>query len=334
MSIISFLKSKTFRNHFILALAAGIVLLWLSLKALDVYTRHGRYIEVPDLTGMQKEYAEQVIKRMHLRPVINDSIFDTTREKGSVASQNPAPGQEVKRNRAIYLTTVAILPEMVAMPDLTDLSFRQAQALLRTYGLVVGKLEYTPNIARNAVLQQKHRQGSIQPGTFIEKGTAIDLVLGTGEGSNYVNVPLVIGKTREEATMIIKSASLNVGQEVYLDEETTNPRVFRQSPNVLNAPHRLAMGSTVDLIYRSADSFDFQEYTQDVLGVKTPDLMGKTPWDVIEILEQNMLVIGEEVFDGNATTQNARVYKQTPDPGEQPEILKGTQINVWYRKAD
>ncbi len=334
MSIISFLKSKTFRNHFILALAAGIALLWFSLKALDVYTRHGHTIEVPDITGMDKEQAQRVLKRLHLRPVINDSIFDTTREKGSVASQNPAPGQEVKRNRAIYLTTVAILPEMVAMPDLTDLSFRQAQALLKTYGLEVGKLEYIPNIARNAVLQQKYRGGSIQPGTLVEKGTPIDLVLGTGEGSNYVNVPLLIGKTREEAIMLINNSSLNVGQEIYLDEVITNARVFRQSPNVMAGPQRLAMGSTVDLIYRSADSFDFSEYTQEVLGIETPDLTGKTPWEVMEILEKNMLIIGEEIFDANATTQNARVYRQSPSRAEKPEILKGTQINVWYRKSD
>ncbi|MFW5707344.1 MAG: PASTA domain-containing protein, partial [Bacteroidota bacterium] len=203
MKLISFLKSKTFRNHFLLALALGIALLWFSLKALDIYTRHDRTIEVPNLDGIDQEQAEEILRDMNLRPVVNDSIFDTSREKGSVASQNPAPGVEVKRNRTIYLTTVAILPEMVAMPDLTDLSFRQAQSLLYTYGLKVGNLEYVPSIARNAVLEQKYNQGAIQPGTPVEKGTAIDLVLGTGEGSQYTNVPLVIGKTREEAIMLI-----------------------------------------------------------------------------------------------------------------------------------
>lgn len=334
MSLISFLKSKTFRNHFLLALAAGIALLWFSLKALDVYTRHGRTIEVPDLTELEKEEAQALLKRMDLRPVINDSIFDDTRERGTVAVQNPAAGAEVKRNRTIYLTVVAMLPEMVAMPDLTDLSFRQAQSLLTTYGLKVGTLEYVPSIARNAVMQQKYNQGSIQPGTPVEKGTAIDLVLGTGEGSNYVNVPLVIGRTREEAIRIINSSSLNIGEEIFLDESEENLRVYRQSPNVLETSRQLAMGSTVDLYYRSEDEFDFEEYRKEVLGIITPNLIGKTPWEVVEILEENMLVLGEEVFENNVSTQNARVYMQDPDFNEQPTIFRGAQINVWYKHQD
>ncbi|MFW5725158.1 MAG: PASTA domain-containing protein [Bacteroidota bacterium] len=334
MKLISFLKSKTFRNHFLLALALGIALLWFSLKALDIYTRHDRTIEVPNLDGIDQEQAEEILRDMNLRPVVNDSIFDTSREKGSVASQNPAPGVEVKRNRTIYLTTVAILPEMVAMPDLTDLSFRQAQSLLYTYGLKVGNLEYVPSIARNAVLEQKYNQGAIQPGTPVEKGTAIDLVLGTGEGSQYTNVPLVIGKTREEAIMLINSSSLNIGQEVFMGESTDSLRVYRQSPNVLNRPHQLAMGSTVDLYYRSAEEFDFEEYTQELLSVPNPDLTGKSPLEVVEILEGSLLVIGEEVFEENATTQNARVYRQEPNPEEQATILRGTEINIWYRPEE
>jgi eukaryotic-like serine/threonine-protein kinase len=333
MSLISFLKSKTLLHHILIALALAIVLLWVSLKMLDFYTRHNSYIEVPDVNGMEIRQAEQVLKRMDLRPVINDSIFDTNRAKGTIAGQNPIPGSEVKKNRTIYLTAVAILPEMVAMPDLTDLSFRQAQALLTAHGLQVGQLEYVANIARNAVLQQKYNNGTIQPGTSVEKGTAITLVLGTGEGSNFVNVPLVIGKTREEAALIINAASLNVGQEVYLDENTENVRVYKQSPNALTSTQQVGMGTTIDLYYRSADAFDFQEYTRETLGTTTPDLTGKTPWEVMEILDNAQLLLGEEYFEGNSTTQNARVYKQNPDATAQPSILKGSKVDVWYNRG-
>jgi eukaryotic-like serine/threonine-protein kinase len=333
MNLITFLKSKTFRLHLIIAIVSGIVLLWVSLKMLDQFTRHGRTVEVPNLVGLNREQAQQVLKRMNLRPVINDSIFDTTREKGSVASQNPLAGAEVKKNRTIYLTTVAILPEMVAMPDLTDLSFRQAQALLQAHGLLVGQLEYVPNIARNAVLQQKFNRGTIQPGTSIEKGTAINLVLGTGVGSSFVTVPLVIGKTREEAIALINSSSLNVGQEVYLDDTNENLRVYQQSPNALKIREKVSMGSTIDLYYRSTETFNFDEYTKEILSAATPNLIGKTPWEVQEILESSLLILGEEVFENNATTQNARVYRQSPDSKEQPTILRGSQIDIWYTKG-
>ncbi len=334
MKIIAFFKSKTFRNHLLLAIAAGIALLWFSIKGLDIYTRHGRTIEVPDLDGMEQKQAEQVLKRMNLQPVINDSIFDSSREKGTVAGQNPIAGAEVKRNRTIYLTTVALLPEMVAMPDLTDLSFRQAQSSLETYGLKVGNLEYVPDIARNAVLQQKYNQGTIQPGTPIEKGTTIDLVLGTGEGSSYVNVPLVIGKSREEAIRMINTSSLNVGQEVFMDEDTDSVKVYRQSPNVLNRPQQISMGSKVDLYYRSAEEFDFEEYTRELLSVPTPNLIGKSPREVQETLEETLLILGEEIFEEGATSQNAKVYRQEPDFEEEPTILRGTEIKLWYNSEE
>ncbi len=334
MSIISFIKSKTFRNHILLAVAAIIALLWLSLKALDLYTMHGKTITVPDLEGVQTEEAERILQDMNLRAVINDSIFDSEREKGSVATQNPAPGNEVKKNRTIYLTTVAILPEMIAMPDLTDLSLRQALAMLETHGLQAGRLEYVPNIARNAVLQQQFNRGTIEPGTMVEKGTRIDLVLGDGAADTRVYVPLLIGKTRDEAIQLLNSSSLNVGQEVFLDDETEGLRVYRQSPSVNERRERLEMGSTVDLYYRSDSIFDFEEYLTETLSVETPNLMGKSPEEVFQVLRENFLVTGNEVFDNNVSVTQARAYRQDPDPLDQPLIMRGESIDVWYRHKD
>lgn len=334
MSIISFVKSKTFRNHLLLAFALIIVMLWLSLKALDVYTRHGRTITVPDLSGMPTEEAKSTLNRMNLRYTINDSIFDSQAEKGTVASQNPEKYTEVKRNRTVYLTTVAILPEMTTMPDLTDLSLRQALALLQTYGLKAGNLEYVPSIARNAVLQQKFNQGTIEPGTTIEKGTAIDLVLGTGEAGTSVIVPMVVGRTREEAIQLINSASLNLGDEVFLDDETEQARVYRQSPNAMYSTHRVPMGSKVDLYYRSEKNFDFEEYEEQTLFVNNPDLINKSPQEVLQMMESSFLILGNEVYDPNISEANARVYRQDPDPTHEPRLLRGTEINVWYHDKE
>jgi eukaryotic-like serine/threonine-protein kinase len=331
MSVLSFIKSKTFRNHLILAIAAGIGLLWFSLKMLDVYTMHGKTITVPDLEGMTPDESQRVLKRMNLRQVVNDSIFDSNREKGTISSQNPLSGVDVKKNRTIYLTMVATMPEMIAMPDLTDLSLRQAMALLETYGLKVGRLEHVPNIARNAVLQQKFKNGTIEPGTLIEKGTAIDLVLGTGVADTNVPVPLLIGKTRDEAINLLNLSSLNIGQEVFLDEDDVNVKVFRQSPSVIGRREFLPLGSTVDLYYRSVEEFDFEEYIIETLSVSTPDLYGKSPEDVFQILQEMNLAVGEEVFEGNVPVQNARVYRQEPDFSNTPSIIRGSRINIWYR---
>mgnify|MGYP001089877463 CR=1 FL=1 len=334
MDLNAFIRSKLFLHQLVLAFALGIFIIWGTLKLLDIYTHHGRTVTVPDLEGLPESDVQSVLKSQGLRYYINDSIFDDTREKGSISAQDPAPGTEVKRNRTIYLTMVAMMPEMVPMPDLTDLSYRQAVARLETYGLRPGVLEYRPDIARNAVLQQKFQGGAIEPGTLVEKGTPIDLVLGEGLGENIVLVPMLIGKTRQEAVQGLNAATLNIGAEFFLDEEESDVRVYRQTPDPVSRNHYLQAGSTVDLYYRSPKAFDFEKYLEELLTVPVPLLFGKTPDEVGETLRQLGLEIGDEVFEHNVGYRDARVYRQEPEYEVDTMIRKGERVNIWYRAVD
>lgn len=336
MSFRNYILSKHFFKQLLLAVSITIAIMWGSLKLLDLYTLHGRGIDVPDLEGLQLTDAKELLLEYNLRYVINDSIFDNRRDKGSIAMQDPAAGTEVKKNRTIYLTTVAVLPEMVSMPDLTDLSRRQAMALLETHGLSVGRIEYKPDIARNVVLEQKYQDGIIEAGAPVAVGTKINLVLGEGVGENIALVPFVIGMTPEEATRTLISASLNLGgQSFYNEEDTINKedkklRVYRQSPDPLGDPVYLQAGSTVDLVYRSAASFDFEAYLEKLLTVPMPDLIGMGPEEVATRLEAMGLVLGNEIFEEDIHPDFAVVVRQEPSFDEERRMYKGEQINIWY----
>ncbi len=333
MTVWDFILSKVFLRQLAFAAALSVVIIWGVLKMLDLYTLHGRTIEVPELHGHHKDEAADILEANNLRYVINDSIFDDDLEKGSVARQNPAPGTEVKRNRTIYLTTVAILPEMVPMPDLVDLSRRQAISLLETHGLSVGQLEFQPDIARNAVLKQKYKDGAIEPGTLVEVGTPIDLVLGEGLEENIAIVPMVLGMTPEQAIRTLNNASLNLGEETYMNGEEDDVKVYLQEPNPVDEPKYLEAGSEVNLYYRSTADFDFEEYMEQLLSVPIPDLRGLTPEQVESRLERLELELGLETFDEEATRENARVYRQEPEYEEGMIIRKEKTIDVWYRPA-
>ena len=334
MNFWDFVKSKVFLRHVILAAAAGIVVLWVSLKLLDLYTLHGHSITVPDLNGLTEQEASTILEKMDLSYMVNDSIFDDERPKGTIASQDPAPGIAVKKNRTIYLTKVAVLPEMVPMPNLVDLSMRQALALLENYDLRVGNMEYRHDIAQNAVLEQKFNNGKIEAGTMVEKGTAIDLVIGKGLGESTVEVPFLLGKTRNEAIAALHAVSLNVGTEEFLDNESDDPRVYQQSPDASLQKQRLLAGSAVNLVYRSGNSFDFEEYLSEMEGVPVPLLFGKDPEEVRAALEENMLELGNETFENNVSRQNARVFRQEPEYNQDNLVKRGTKVNVWYRSID
>lgn len=260
MSIVQFLKSKTFFKHLALMALSLVLLVFIAFMLLKVFTKHGQARVVPNFIGLQPEALENMKEARGFDFVIVDSVFDDTKPKGSIVDQDPYPDEKVKSGRKVYLTVIAKLPERVSMPDLKDLTLRQATAVLETYGLKVGVLRYVPDIARNAVLGQYHKGQVIEPGTQIEKKSVIDLVLGQGTTTERIELPLLIAKKRSEAIKMLHSMGLNVGKEVYLDgNDTTKARVFRQSPSLMQRRY-VNMGDAVDLWYRSSSRFNFDDY--------------------------------------------------------------------------
>jgi eukaryotic-like serine/threonine-protein kinase len=140
MSLFKFIKSRYFWIHLGLMFGVGIILLWLSLKFLDLYTSHGQQIKVPDFKGLSIGDLEKFADDHDLRCIIIDSVFDLSLKKGIVVMQDPAAGTKVKDNRMVYLTVVAQKPERTSMPELLDLTLRQATAMLESYGLKIGNL--------------------------------------------------------------------------------------------------------------------------------------------------------------------------------------------------
>ena len=325
--------SKIFIRHLVFVLISGLFLLWLTMELLNVYTRHGRYIQVPDITGLTLDEAKDVLRDYNLRVTVNDSIHDATQEGGTIARQDPESGMEVKRKRRVYLSIVAVLPEQVAMPNLIDLSFRQATALLASYGLRIGNLSYRPDIGQNTILEQMIGTTPIEPGTLINKGTEIDLIIGQGIGQNLVSVPLLIGKTRSEAIALVQAASLGVGLEDFLDDPADDPRVYQQSPDPTLRTQFMRAGNMVNLVYRSGNRFDFEQHLNTIATVKIPLLSGKTPQEVRALLMENNLTLGNETREGSVS-DDMRVYRQYPEYDPYGRITIGTQVDVWYKPID
>ncbi|HBX53486.1 MAG: hypothetical protein A2275_17270 [Bacteroidetes bacterium RIFOXYA12_FULL_35_11] len=181
MSLKQFIFSKQFLKHFIISLILGNVLLWGSLFFVDIYTRHGEAIPVPNLNGITYNEAVKILDDLKMTCVITDSVYLSDKPKGMIVDQNPPADFHVKSGRLIFVTVNSMFPERVKMPDIVGVSLRQAQAVLETYGLKVGKCKYVPDIARNNVLKQSYKGKKISEGSIIEKGSRIDLVLGKGD---------------------------------------------------------------------------------------------------------------------------------------------------------
>ncbi len=211
MKFLAFLISKVFLKNLFRAIIITAVVIFGSLLFLHIYTGHGRVRQVPDFKGMSIEEVEKAAKKHKLQFVIIDSIYSQQVEKGHVVLQHPESGFNVKKNRKIFLTINAVKPEMIKVPNVVGLSLRQAKSLLETSGLIIGKLSFVPDLARNNVLKQKNNGIEIEEGDSLKKNAIIDLVLGKGLSNQKTPVPDLVSYDLEIAKQKILGSSLNLG---------------------------------------------------------------------------------------------------------------------------
>ncbi len=273
MSFFYFLGRRKFYLHFLIVICISIFLVWVVLKSMDVFTQHGDVYIVPDFDGQTiQQLSERGYDDYFIFEII-DSVYFKSKQKGTVVLQNPLPGSKVKQGRHVYLTIVAQAPEKVAMPNLKNLSLRQALVTLESNELIVGELEYVQYFARNAVVDQLLDDEPIEPDTELLKGAVINLVVGKGEFVVKVPLPFLIAMNQTEARKILHYNSLNVGREYFLDDDDiAHARVYKTDPETLTED-MLILGEPVNIWYRSDELIDFQEYLKQF----EPDTLAGDP---------------------------------------------------------
>jgi len=254
MSFLGFLFKKKFYIHLGISIVLSVVLLLIVIALLKTYTRHGEAYVVPDMEGMMYDrlYENEATRVFNF--LVTDSVYDNSLLPGSVIKQNPSAGSKAKEGRTIYLTVVSLTPKMSIMPELKDLTVRQAVTTLRTSGLKIRRLLFTPHFAGNSILGQYFISDTLLAGTEILEGSEIDLLAGLGE-NQISRVPFVVGLTRDEARGSLHMASFNTGREHYLDlADPMHSRVYRQYP-----PWNIEMfpGDSITLYFRSDLTYNF-----------------------------------------------------------------------------
>jgi len=235
MSLKEFILSKAFLKNLGLAAIIVIGFITILLLGLNLYTRHGQARPVPEFFGLTMQETEALAKKSKMKFQVIDSVYTTIVPRGCVAEQNPKPGFKVKKWRNILLTINAFRPEMVAVPDLINLPLRQANSLIESSGLVIGKKSYKADLSIDVVLSQLYNGKDITAGDSLVKGSIIDLVLGKGYSNQTTSVPDLLGMTLEDATDRINGTSLNLGafnfdNTIKSSEDSLSAFVFMQKP--------------------------------------------------------------------------------------------------------
>jgi beta-lactam-binding protein with PASTA domain len=249
--LIRYIEARIVLRNLVLAFLILIFGTVIIMQIMKIYTRHNIDLTVPDLSGLPLDEAARTAKEKDMLVEVFDSVFMSEMERGTVVMQHPEAGFKVKKNRKIFLTMNAINAEKIAMPDLVDLTFKQASAKIESFGLKLGQISYEPNIAVILVLAQRRHGRTLSPGDSIAKGTAIDLILGKGLSDEQSTVPNLVGLSLDQAKIAASDRFLSLGasvsdQTVVTPEDEQHATIFRQKP-VAAPGTTLPQGSAIDV---------------------------------------------------------------------------------------
>ena len=234
----NFLKSKILWINVIAAIVVVVMLGVLTLTFLKYYTRHGEFVITPDLKGLYEEEATSIAKQNMLRMEVVDSVYLRNEKPGVIVEQTPKAGSKIKSGRVVYLTINARATKQVVVPNVLNVSRRQAESTLKSLGFTVGDVEIVPSEYADLVLEIRYKGRAVEAGEQLPDGAVLSLKVGeNGEGyeGSMAFVPILIGLSRDAAEKKIEANELSVG-DVNFDIPPANESdkaqymVFRQSP--------------------------------------------------------------------------------------------------------
>jgi hypothetical protein len=168
------------------------------LKGIASYTNHNQAVHIPDVRGLQIEDAVPFFAQNMLRYVIVDSIFSKEKAPGAIVDLMPEANSKVKKNRIVSVTVNAKTEETAPIPDVTDISFRQAYALLSARGFIDVELKYVSGEYRDLSLGVEYGGKMVDSGTRVPLTAKLILVVSDGnimpqENDSIENILEIIG---------------------------------------------------------------------------------------------------------------------------------------------
>lgn len=241
---------KLFLKLAIFILIAGITLaVVMDLLVMPAYTNYNEGLTVPDVTKLSLEQAGENLEETGLRYEILERRSHTAYPANFIIDQEPAARSIVKPNRKVYLTVNTDVTPQTVVPNVVNMSLRNAEIQLENHGLTVGTRSYETSRFRNTILRQ-----SAAAGDTVSRGTVVNLAVSDGLGSRIVAVPDVMGLRLSEAQQQLINAGLRVDEIKFRPAQDTIPNTILE---ILPDKEELAEGQGVTLIV--SERFDARE---------------------------------------------------------------------------
>ena len=138
-------------------------------------------VKVPAATGKSREEATSILEKEGFVVNVTEG-YDHTVQNGYVISQSPEAGTTAPPGSSVTIRISQGADEnKVRVPNLVGMEEMDATVTLTELGLAVGNVTSTVN--EDASLAEKVCYQSYSVGSYVDKGTAIDISISTGPGT-------------------------------------------------------------------------------------------------------------------------------------------------------
>jgi len=255
-SIWAFLSAPIFLRNLAVMTGFFVLFFFLLKGCLNLYTNHGKSLEVHDYRGMTLNEAKQKARQRSFSVVVLDSVFLLNRSPNEVIDQTPRPFSQVKENRNIYLTITRSVPPEVPLPSLIGSDeFEQYRRKLERLNidLVVRDKQYDRKLEENTILYLYYDGEQIAPqdlesGVKVPKGSTVGAVISV-RNTGQAQVPNLVCQRFSEASFNISSRQLVVGRVEGASGNPDDYYIWKQEPE---AGSMLSIGQPVNLYLQAA----------------------------------------------------------------------------------
>ncbi len=260
-------------------------------------------VQIPDLTKMTFEEAQEKAKESNLKVEIQEEKYHLEIPEGQIIDQDPKYQANFKIKEG---TTIKVIiskgQEIVKMPKAVGLTRDEAMKLLKDTGLDVEiKEEYSDTVEKNIIIKQETEDGKeVSQDEEIPAGSKV--VIYVSMGIEQVEVPDLSGKTESEAKSAITSAKLKW--------KSTEKTSDSSKPNGVVVNQSISSGSMVDKnteITITVNEFD--EIKKGTINVNVKSIGGYTKQIDEETGEEKTVYVplrvtvdGEQVINEQVVT--------------------------------
>jgi eukaryotic-like serine/threonine-protein kinase len=257
---LSFFKKKEFWLALLLLVLVFFIFFFLFFGVfLRLYTKHGKSVEVPEVTRLAVADGTTQLEAIGLRVEISDSLYDPKQKPLTIISQIPKAHDRVKPGRPVFLTINKVVPPTVAFPtDVEYTSVYQAKLRLESWKLGVEKIRTVPSEYRDLVLSIEWKGKKVKEGDMIPQGTQLVLVVGKGTGNEKVAVACFDGKDFSEAISELHGAGLNFDLQFKPESKEEKGSVIGQYPKCTSGDS-VSLGTQITLIIAGREPEEVEE---------------------------------------------------------------------------